>query len=245
MAEEKIKLVMRDLTRSNAELEQFAYIASHDLQEPLRTIGGMLHLLRDRYKEQLDQRAEEYIGHSVEGAQRMQRLIDDLLTYSRVGRQDMPIEPIDCNALLSEVTKGLAASIAESGATVSWESLPIVSANRSLIFLLFQNLVGNAIKFHGDRVPKVTVSAVSVGEHPEGGEFVRFTVRDNGIGIEPKFHEEVFKVFRRLHTRAEYSGTGIGLAICRRIVERHGGKIWVESKPGEGSAFKFELRKSA
>lgn len=245
MAEEKIKLVMRDLTRSNAELEQFAYIASHDLQEPLRTVGGMLHLLRDRYKDQLDKRAEEFIGHSVEGAQRMQRLIDDLLTYSRVGRQDMPIEAIDCNALLSEVTKGLAASIAESEATVSWESLPIVSANRSLIFLLFQNLVGNAIKFRGDRVPKVTVSAVTVGEHPEGGESWRFTVRDNGIGIEPKFHEEVFKVFRRLHTRAEYSGTGIGLAICRRIIERHGGKIWVESKPGEGSAFKFELRKSA
>ena len=226
--EDELRASANRLSRSNADLEQFAYAASHDLQEPLRSIGGMLQLLQGRYAGKLDDKAHTFINHAVRGAQHMQRLIDDLLTYSRAGRQSKPAQ-VDCNAVMDEVTQALGARMRETGAKITWHALPTIAANHTMIFQLFQNLVSNAIKFHGDKLPEVTVSA------EQGAEGIwRFAVSDNGIGIDPKFRDEIFKVFRRLHTRQAYEGTGIGLALCRRIVEHHEGRIWVElrARPG-------------
>ena len=235
LAEAELQASAERLARSNADLEQFAYAASHDLQEPLRSIGGMLQLLQSRYSGKLDDKGDSFIDHAVKGAERMQRLIDDLLTYSRAGR-DAEIRQVDCNETMSEVMQALGARIRDTGARVTWEGLPTIASHPSLLFQLFQNLVANAIKFHGEAAPVVSVSA----EHIGNGRW-RFAVTDNGIGIEAKFASDVFKVFRRLHTRKTYEGTGIGLALCRRIVEQHAGRIWVEPRPDGGSTFRFEL----
>jgi len=224
-----------DLARSNAELEQFAYVASHDLQEPLRMVGSYTQLLARRYKGKLDQDADEFIAFAVDGANRMQRLINDLLTFSRVGTRGKPFEAVDCNALLKDVLDNLQLSIAESGTTVTSDELPTLMADDTQLTQLFQNLIGNAIKFHGEQMPHIHISA-----RRQGDNWI-FSVRDNGIGIAPEFFERIFVIFQRLHGRDEYPGTGIGLSVCKRIVERHGGHIWVESEPGKGSVFYFTL----
>ena len=225
----------QELTRSNEELAQFAYVASHDLQEPLRMVTSYTQLLARRYQNQLDGDANEFIDYAVDGATRMQGLINALLDYSRVGSQGKEFEPTDCEVMFQAVAANLKVAIEEIGAVVTHGPLPVVVADRSQLSRLFQNLIGNAIKYRGERTPKVHVSAQC-----KDGE-VLFCVRDNGIGIAPEHLERVFVVFQRLHTREEYSGTGIGLAVCRKIVERHGGRIWVESKVDEGSSFYFTI----
>jgi signal transduction histidine kinase/CHASE3 domain sensor protein len=234
-AERALEARARDLARSNADLEQFAYVASHDLQEPLRAVVSYLQLLERRYGAQLDERAEKYIGYAVDGGRRMQTLITDLLTYSRVGRRDLEIEPVDLDVVLDRVQASLRVSIEESGATIARDPLPTVDGDVTQLTQLFQNLIANAIKFRAESVPDIHVSAE---RQPDTW---LFSVRDNGIGIAPEYHERVFVLFQRLHGRDEYSGTGIGLAICKKIVERHGGTIWVEATPGGGSTFRFTI----
>jgi light-regulated signal transduction histidine kinase (bacteriophytochrome) len=224
------------LARSNAELEQFAYVASHDLQEPLRAVASMLQLLQQRYGSQLDARADEFISHAVEGAARMQTLITDLLAFSRVGTRGQSFQLTDCSTSLTEALANLAVAVQESEAIITHDGLPTVMADRTQLTQLFQNLISNAIKFrrNGD------APAVHIGVAQKEGEYL-FAVRDNGIGMEAQYFERIFGVFQRLHTRREYAGTGIGLAVCKKIVERHGGRIWVESQPGQGSTFYFTL----
>jgi light-regulated signal transduction histidine kinase (bacteriophytochrome) len=225
-----------ELARSNRDLEQFAYVASHDLQEPLRMVNGFLKLLAERCAGQLDEKANQYIAYSVQGAQRMSQLITDLLEYSRVDRKGKELQATDARALLTDALANLRASIAEAGAQVTHDELPTVRADATQLGQLFQNLIGNAIKFRDPHRP----CQVHVAVRKDGGQWV-FAVRDNGIGIDPKQHARVFVIFQRLHTRDEYPGTGIGLAICKKIVERHGGRIWIESVLGEGSTFFFTL----
>jgi light-regulated signal transduction histidine kinase (bacteriophytochrome) len=224
-----------ELERSNQDLEQFAYAASHDLQEPLRMVTSYVQLLQRRYQGQLDAAADEFIGFAVDGARRMQQLINDLLSYSRVNSRGHEFAPVDCGAALDDAVSNLSAAIAEHGAEIVRDPLPTVVADRTQLVQLFQNLVGNAIKFRGPQPPQVHVAAEN-----DDCQW-RFAVRDNGIGIDPKYAAQVFLVFRRLHTRAKYPGTGIGLAICKRIVERHGGRIWFESSPGQGATFYFTI----
>jgi light-regulated signal transduction histidine kinase (bacteriophytochrome) len=218
-------------------LEQFAYVASHDLQEPLRGVAGMAELLQQRYQDQLDSRADEYIGHMVEGTHRMQTLINDLLSYSRIGRRGEPIQATEAEAALQASLENLNLAIQEYGASITNEDLPTVQADPTQLIQLFQNLIGNALKFRAERPPQIHVGVT------DAGDFWQFSVQDNGIGIEPQYFERVFQVFQRLHTRREYKGTGIGLAICKKIVERHGGRIWVESEVGQGTTFYFTLPK--
>jgi light-regulated signal transduction histidine kinase (bacteriophytochrome) len=232
----KVEAANQELARSNAELEQFAYVASHDLQEPLRMVSSYTQLLEHRYGDTLDDKAKKYIFYAVDGARRMQGLINDLLVYSRVGTRAQPLERTDSHAALGEAIHNLSSALAESGALVTNGDLPIVAADRSQLVQLFQNLLGNAVKFHGPDSPRIYVSA-----EPRGDEWV-FCVRDNGIGIEAQHFDRIFVIFQRLHTREEFPGTGIGLALCKRVVERHGGRIWVESEPGVGSSFYFSLR---
>jgi len=234
-AEEKLRLTLGELERSNQELEQFAYAASHDLQEPLRMVSSYTQLLARRYQGRLDADADEFIAFAVDGANRMQSLINDLLAFSRVGTRGRGFEATDFAAALDEALANLAAAIRESGAVVTHDPLPTVMADRSQMVQLFQNLAGNAVKFHARKPPRVHVSAVQTGN-----EWV-FCVRDDGIGIDPRYAERIFNVFERLHTREEYPGTGIGLAICKKIVERHAGRIRVESQLGQGSAFYFTI----
>ncbi len=239
--EKKIGERTGELQRSNRELGEFAYAASHDLQEPLRMISGHLQLLERRYKGKLGPEADEYIHYAVDGAQRMDQLILDLLAYSRVGTQVQTPVPVDLNAVLTRVQDNLTLRIAEAGAVIRSEPLPFVLGDASQLGLVLQNLIGNAIKFRGARVPEVEISCTPAIEQPD--TFWRFEIHDNGIGIDPEHFERVFQIFQRLHTREEYPGTGIGLAICKRVIERHGGKIWVESKMGEGTSFFFTLRR--
>ena len=235
--ENEIKQAMEKLQQSNSELEQFAYVASHDLQEPLRMVASYVQLLERRYKGKLDADADEFIGYAVDGANRMRGLIDDLLTYSRVSRLGKPFEPVNVESTLDIVLMNLQASIAENGAVVTHNKLPVVVADGGQLVQLFQNLIGNAIKFHGKEPPRVHVSG-----RVEETDYL-FSVKDNGIGIDPGYFDRLFKIFQRLHTREEYPGSGIGLAVCKRIVERHGGRIWIESEAGKGSTIYFTLSK--
>jgi PAS domain S-box-containing protein len=224
-----------ELERSNTELERFASIASHDLREPLRAIAGFARLLAKRYEGQLDLEADEYITYILDGTNRLQRLIDDLLTYSRVGTRGKEFETTDCNVILDAAISNLAMAVDESNASITYDPLPKVQGDGVQLEQLFQNLISNAIKFRGEDRPRV-----HVGVQREEEEWV-FAVKDNGIGIEPQFANRIFEIFQRLHTQQEYPGTGIGLAICQRIVERHGGRIWFESDRGVGSTFYFTI----
>jgi len=234
-AEKILKLKIEELTHSNEELEQFAYVSSHDLQEPLRMITSYLQLLQRKYQGNLDDKADRYIHFAVDGASRMQNLINDLLEYSRVGTVNNEPESVDCEFILNKVLSNLKMVIKENNATVSHDPLPEVIADSTQMVQLFQNLILNGIRFHGEETPKIHITA-----EKKASEWV-FSVQDNGIGIDPQYSEKIFEIFKRFHTRDEYSGTGIGLSICKRIVEGHGGRIWVESKLGTGSTFYFTL----
>jgi PAS domain S-box-containing protein len=233
--QEKLRQFNAELARSNEELEQFAYVASHDLQEPLRAVGGYVKLLQHRFPEELDAAAREYITGAADGAVRMQRLITDLLAFSHVGSQGGTFASADLNALLRDALNNVQTSIKEAGAKVTSDPLPTLLVDAPQIVQLFQNMIGNAIKFHSDRTPEIHISA-----RKEKEQWL-FGVRDNGIGIEPQYFQRIFQVFQRLHTRKAFPGTGIGLAICKKIAERHGGTIWVESQPGQGSTFYFSI----
>ena len=234
-AEEALKEKTEELARSNRDLEQFAYVASHDLQEPLRMVTSYVQLLARRYKGKLDSDADEFIGFAVDGATHMWKLINDLLTYSRVGMRGKELEPTDCETILNQSLNNLKVAIEEKGAVVTHDPLPTVMAESPQLGQLFQNLIGNAIKFRGNEPPRIHVSA------SRNGNGWTFSVRDNGMGIAPEYAERIFIIFQRLHNRKEYPGTGIGLAICKKIVERHGGRIWVESEVGKGATFYFTL----
>jgi light-regulated signal transduction histidine kinase (bacteriophytochrome) len=285
MAEHELAQKVEELARSNKELEQFAYVASHDLQEPLRMVASYTQLLGERYQGKLDDTADKYIGYAVEGAKRMQTLIQDLLAFSRAGRNRPAPSDVDCNLVMKDVLQNLASSIDESGAVIACDDLPVVAADRMQLTQLLQNLIGNAIKFRKDNTPLISVKVERpkvesakiepvktepakngsakteatrveatkleatkpdttklevVNTLPANG-FWQFSVSDEGIGISPEHLGSIFSVFHRLHTRAEYPGNGIGLAISKKIVEQYGGTIWVESSPGQGSTFKFTL----
>lgn len=236
-AEEAVLQRTEELSRSNTELEQFAYVASHDMQEPLRIVTSFAELLRRRYRDKLDQGAQEFIDFIVDGATRMRQLIDDLLALSRVGTRGGNFAPVSSAQTVERALGNLRVAIAESGAEITLDALPELVADARQLTQLFQNLIGNAIKFHGGATPRIQVSA-----KVDFGEYV-FSIRDNGIGIRPRDFERIFIVFNRLHGREQYPGTGIGLAICKKIVERHRGRIWVESVEGEGSTFHFTIAK--
>lgn len=239
-AEHQLQQRSEELARSNRDLEQFAYVASHDLQEPLRAVAGPLQLLQRRYEGKLDERADEFIGHAVDGATRMQSLIDDLLSYSRVGRLEDPKQSVPIEHVLALALKNLAVIMQETRAQVTHDALPTVLGIPSQLTLLFQNLIGNALKFRHKERP----ARIHVGAQPAGDAW-QISVADNGIGIAEQYFERIFVIFQRLHTRREYPGTGLGLALCKRIVEHHGGKIWLESKPDEGTTFFFTLPRTA
>ncbi len=254
--EAQLRRTVAELARSNADLQQFAYVASHDLQEPLRMVASYVQLLAMRYQGQLDADADEFIGYAVEGAKRMQQLILDLLEYSRVDTRGQPPQPTPMEEVCRLVMENLQLAIAETGAQVTWDPLPVVMGDPIQIGMVMQNLIGNAIKFHGAEPPRVHISArkmttagaaqnamsdPQLAPLAEPQVFWEFAVRDNGIGIDPQCFDRIFVIFQRLHTRREYPGTGIGLAIAKKIVERHGGRIWVESAPGQGATFYFTL----
>ena len=254
--ERALREALADLRRSNADLESFAYVVSHDLQEPLRMVTGFLDLLRSRYADQLDADANDFIAFAFDGARRMQRLIHDLLVYARVGSRGGDMQPAAGEAVLAAALANLRSAIEETGATITHDPLPIVLGDELQLVQVFQNLIANAIKFHGAGPPRVHICAAPWRPEPqEDAEFPdqrlsaaaptatewRFAVRDNGIGIAAEHFERIFVIFQRLHARQEYEGTGIGLAVCKKIVERHGGRIWVESTPGQGSTFYFTL----
>jgi PAS domain S-box-containing protein len=225
----------KELARSNSDLEQFAYVASHDLQEPLRMVTSFLGLLQKRHGNTLGDEADEYIGFAVDGARRMQGLIDDLLTYSRVGSRGGSLVAVNLGDVATSASQNLRTLIEETGASIRQDELPTVTADRQQMGQLYQNLIGNAAKFHGDRPPEI-----ELGSQRKHGEWHLY-VRDHGIGIPPEHRENIFVIFRRLHSREEYPGSGIGLAVCRRIVERHGGRIWVDTTVGGGCTFWFTL----
>ncbi len=234
-AQEKLARQADELARSNAELQEFAYVASHDLQEPLRVISGFVQLLSDRYGGQIDETADEFIGYVVDGTERMKILINDLLEYSRVGTRGRPLEPVESASALENAVSNLRVAIREADAKITHDRMPRVQGDINQLSQLFQNLISNGMKFHGEKRPEIHISSVQVGE-----SWV-MSVSDNGIGIDPQHNDRIFGMFKRLHGRGEYPGTGIGLAICSKIVERHLGKIWVESELGNGATFSFTL----
>ena len=235
--DEQLKITLKDLKNSNKELEQFVFVAFHDLQEPLRMVASYTQLLEKRYKDKLDGDALEFINYAVAGAIRMQTLINDLLSYSRIGALSKPFQLVSSIIALGQARINLNVTIKENHAIVTNGDLPDVLADESQLVRLFQNLIGNAIKFHKpDELPRIHISAKKVNKN-----WV-FSVRDNGIGIDPQYFERLFVIFQRLNPREDYQGTGIGLAICKKIVELHGGKIWIESQLGKGSTFYFTLK---
>ena len=236
-AQHELQETAAKLARSNADLEQFAYVASHDLKEPLRAISGSVQILQERYSQSLDRTADEVIRHTVDGANRMQTLIDDLLAYSRLTTREAVLSATNLQETLDEALVNLEHSIRESKALITHDKLPTVHADPIQLLQVFQNLISNAIKYRSQRTPKI-----HIGAEDKGGEWL-ISISDNGIGIAPQYAERIFRIFQRLHTRKEYSGTGIGLAICKKIIERHGGRIWVESELDEGSSFNFTLPK--
>jgi len=270
-AEETLKETLVDLERSNKDLEQFAYVASHDLQEPLRMVASYTQLIARRYKDKLDADANEFIGFAVDGAKRMQKMIDELLSYSRIETRGKPFETVNCTAILNQALTNLKMAIEESSAVITHDPLPIVKGDDSQLILLIQNLIGNAIKFRGEEAPHIHLSAThnSRKTTDDGRETIDhgrktrdegrgtidplqtqlselkegwiFSVKDNGIGIDPQYKERIFLTFTRLHGREDYPGNGIGLAVCKKIVEYHKGRIWVESEPGKGSIFYFSI----
>ncbi|MDP6357076.1 MAG: ATP-binding protein [Planctomycetota bacterium] len=235
--EEMVAERTQELARSNTELEQFAYVASHDLQEPLRMVASYTQLLADSYQDQLDEDANEFIGYAVDGARRMQDLISDLLAYSRVTRGETELKEVSCDAALDNALTNLEGAVLESRALIIRQELPPVKGDTTQLTQLFQNLIGNAVKYRGEVDP-----VIEIGVEENGSQW-QFSVKDNGIGIDKKFSEKVFEIFQRLHGRTEYAGTGIGLSLCKRIVEKHGGNIWFESEPGKGSNFIFTMPK--
>ena len=233
--EERLKQMTDEMQRSNTELEQFAYVISHDLQEPLRMVSSYTQLLSKRYRNKLDADADEFIAYAVDGAKRMQTLLHDLLEYSRVGTRGQPFSMVNCEHIVEQAMANLKIAIEECGASVSYDVLPTIIGDEGQLVRLFQNLIGNAIKFRGEEAPQVHISAL------RRNNIVTFSVKDNGIGIDPEHSQNIFEIFRRLHTSEEYPGTGMGLAICKKIVERHGGHISVQSQPGQGSTFYFSV----
>ena len=227
--------VDEELKRSNENLEQFAYVASHDLQEPLRQMSNYAGLLERRYKGKLDADADVFLGYIVDGGKRLQNLINDLLAFSRIGQERQNFAEVDCNAVLALVLDNMLTSIKESGAEITHDELPVLTANKTNFVQLFQNLIGNALKFRGAQPPRIHVKAA------REGAYWRFSVQDNGIGIDPQHKERVFVIFQRLRTVEKLPGTGIGLSICKKIVETHGGRIWLESEPGKGTTFYFTV----
>ncbi|MCW9033216.1 MAG: ATP-binding protein [Alphaproteobacteria bacterium] len=234
--EQKLERRSEALNRSNKDLERFAYVASHDLQEPLRAVASYTQLLANRYEGKLDAKADKYIRHANEGALRMKRLIDGLLVFSRINSQGGDFTLVDCNRTIEKVLKNLEVIIAETKAEIVVDELPTLVADEQQLAILFQNLLSNALKFRGDAAPLITLKANSSNEH------WLFSVTDNGIGMDPKFAERVFVIFQRLHTRTEFPGDGLGLSICKQIVERHNGDIWVESLPSKGATFYIKLK---
>jgi len=233
--EERLKQMTDEMQRSNTELEQFAYVISHDLQEPLRMVSSYTQLLSKRYRNKLDDDADEFIAYAVDGAKRMQTLLHDLLEYSRVGTRGKPFSLVNCEHIVEQAMANLKIAIEECGASVNYDVLPTIMGDEGQLVRLFQNLIGNAIKFRGEEAPQVHISA------QRRNNTVTFSVKDNGIGIDPEHSQSIFDIFRRLHTSEEYPGTGMGLAICKKIVERHGGHISVQSQPGQGSTFYFSV----
>jgi PAS domain S-box-containing protein len=234
-AELELRETADELARSNAELEQFTYVASHDLQEPLRMVASYSQLLARRYRGRLDEDADEFINYAVTGAQRMQALIEDLLSYARVGSRGRPFEAVDCRALVDTTLKDMRDRLEDASATVAVGDLPTVHGDPVQLAQLFQNVISNALKYRGELSPRIEITA-----DRRGNEW-QFAIRDNGIGIAPEYSDQIFVMFKRLHPRERYEGTGIGLAICKKIVARHGGHIWVESEAGKGSTFLFTL----
>jgi light-regulated signal transduction histidine kinase (bacteriophytochrome) len=234
--ERELQTQREELVRSNRDLEQFAYVASHDLQEPLRMVARYTELLGERYQDQVDEKGAKYIRYVVDGARRMQQLVADVLSYSRVGSQGKPLVPVSTHAILLGVIRSIHVTVQAAGASIEHGELPTVLGDATQLGQLFQNLISNSIKFRSEQPPRVSVCAESRAGHWE------FVVRDNGIGIEPQYGEQVFAMFHRLHERGKYEGTGIGLAVAKRIIERHGGRIWIESKSGGGTAVRFTLQ---
>jgi two-component system CheB/CheR fusion protein len=230
---------VKNLELSNKELERFAYVASHDLQEPLRKVSLFLQMLESKYKSKIDETADNYILSAVNSAKQMRQLIRDLLEYSHLGATKGGGEMVDMNDVASEVINSLETEIKDLNASVVFDELPVLrSSLKTQMVQLLQNLISNSLKYHSDSPPKIHITA------KDDGKYWLFSVSDNGIGIDPEFHEKVFVIFRRLHNKSEYAGTGVGLSICKKIVEHHGGRIWINSRRGEGSTFNFTIPKS-
>ena len=226
----------QELARSNKDLEQFAYVSSHDLQEPLRMVTAFMQLLSDKYQDQLDATAKKYIHFAVDGAKRMQALINDLLAYSRVNSRMKELKCVDTRVVLNKALLNLHTSIAGNKIKITHVAMPAVKGDEVQLIQVFQNLIGNAIKFRGEEKPYIHIDAIKNDD-----KFWTFSIRDNGIGINPEYSEKIFFIFQRLHTKEKYPGTGIGLGLTKKIIERHGGKIWLDSEPGKGSTFYFTL----
>jgi light-regulated signal transduction histidine kinase (bacteriophytochrome) len=239
LAEEAKAKLNEQLITSNMELEQFAYVASHDLQEPLRMVSSFLQLLEKKYKDKIDDIATQYIHFAVDGSERMKVLINDLLKFSRVGNNPETVASVDCNEIIQNVLNVYRQTISETAAMIKVSDMPVVEGQKTQIEQLFQNLIGNALKYHGEEPLVIEVGC------KENDDQYEFFIRDNGIGINKKYFEKIFVIFQRLHGKKEFGGTGIGLAICKKIVERHGGTIWVESESGSGSTFYFTLPKTS